>query len=92
MEPPLHMSYICYWLPNSLVLLPLSVVRRRELIPSASDEAANSAGRVSPNLSVVYSVGSGVPCVSRSRRLHCVLTAVCCANDALGQCDQRGFR
>ncbi len=42
MEPPLHMSYTCYWLPTSLVLLPLSVVRRRAdsececLIPSAS--------------------------------------------------------
>jgi len=30
--------------------------------------------------------------VLRSRRLHCVLTAVRCAIDALGQCDQRGFR
>jgi len=47
---------------------------------SASDEAANNAGRVSPKLvSCVYSVGSEVPWVSRSRRLHCVLTAVRCA-------------
>jgi hypothetical protein len=29
-EPPLYMSYTCYWLLTSLVLLPLSVVRRRE--------------------------------------------------------------
>ena len=69
---------------------------------SASDEAAYYAGRaVLPEKEtilsklvscVLYSVGSEVPRVSRSRRLHCVLTAVRCAIDALGQCDQRGFR
>jgi hypothetical protein len=69
--------------PSAMVLRLVCVCVRA--VPRAPCPVCMRALRVScPSLSVLV--------LLRSRQHHCVLTAVRCAIDALGQCDQRGFR